>query len=214
MIVQRCEDSGRTRRSGPSPHRRGTGQIELDALLREVAAGDRDAFERLYDRTSRYVFGVLLQILDDRQRAAEAAQEVYTQVWETAGDFDPDRGSALTWLATIARSRALDRSRSSRSYARALEKVQSEPEAHPTGSRPENPAEAAELRSRREAVREAMTTLPEEQRAVLRLSYFRGMSQREIAEETEIPLGTVKSRMRSAMGKLEDRLRPTLEGRG
>lgn len=194
--------------------RRGADTIELDILLQDVAGGDREAFERLYDRTVRYVFGVLMRILDDRETATEVAQQVYAQVWENAERFDPARGSALTWLSTIARSRALDRARSSESYERALEGVEAAPDAHPTGSRPENPAEAAEVRRRREAVREAMDELPDEQRAVLRLSYFGGLSQREIANETGIPLGTVKSRMRSAMGKLEDRLRPALEGTG
>lgn len=177
-----------------------------------MADGDREAFEQLYDRTSRYVFGVAVKVLEDRERAAEVAQEVYAQVWEEAESFDPARGTALTWLAMMTRSRALDRSRSETSYGDALEELEQEPRTSPTGESPQNPEEAAVLSERRSLLREALTELPDEQRITLELSFFRGMSQREMAEQTDTPLGTVKSRMRSAMAKLEDRLGPVLEG--
>lgn len=157
---------------------------------------------------------MLLGILDDRERAAEVAQEVYAEVWEKAPRFDPARGTALTWIAMIARNRALDRSRSSDSYERVLERVEGEAGAHPSGSRPENPEEAAVIRERRQAVRKALDHIPDEQRVALKLAYFGGMSQREIAEQTGIALGTVKSRIRAGMSKLEERLRPAFEGRG
>lgn len=193
----------------PSP---GSQPIDLAPLLHHVADGDREAFEQLYDRTSRYVFGVAVKVLDDRELAAEVAQEVYTQVWAEAEDFDPSRGSALTWIAMITRSRALDRSRSKTSYGEALEKLEEDPRSPPTGKAAQDPEEAVVMRERRALLREALAELPDEQRITLELSFFRGMSQREMARQTDTPLGTVKSRMRSAMSKLEDRLAPVLGG--
>ena len=192
----------------------GSRAIELDALITDIAAGDREAFERFYDETSRYVYGVLLRILEDRERATDAAQEVYSQVWRTAEDFDPSRGTALSWLAMMARSRAVDRSRSEGSYEDALSSLEDaaggDLRRH-VGERSSNdPEEHTVLRERRELVRSAMAELPEEQAAALRLAYFGGLSQREIAERTDTPLGTVKSRIRMGMGKLEERLAPVL----
>lgn len=177
-----------------------------------MADGDRDAFERLYDETSRYVFGVALKVLGDREQAAEVAQEAYAQVWQQAEGFDPARGSALTWLAMITRSRALDRTKSETSYEEALEELGQVPPSAPSRDPSRNPEEAAVLSERRELLREALSELPAEQRTTLELAFFRGMSQRELARQTGTPLGTVKSRMRSAMSKLEDRLGPVLQG--
>lgn len=144
------------------------------------------------------------------------AQEVYAQVWRTADEFDPARGSALSWLAMIARSRAVDRNRSDGSYDGALESLEGAGEGtartRTVGETGADPEEAAVLSERRELVREALEELPEAQRAALRLAYFGGMSQREVAERTDTPLGTVKSRIRMGLGKLEDRLAPVLEG--
>lgn len=187
-----------------------TSSVDLEGLVRRMADGDREAFAAFYDHTSSLVFGLLMKILGDRQEAEDVAQEVYAQMWRTAESFDPDRGSARTWIAMTARSRAIDRVRSTGSYADALGELTSRPRGNPTGEPPPTPEESAVLRERRELVRNALAELPPEQREAIRVAFFRGWSHREIAERTEIPLGTVKSRIRSGLMKLEERLSSAL----
>lgn len=172
---------------------------DIANILQRVAVGDQRAFAELYDETSPYVFGILVRMLARREAAEEVAQDVYLQAWRTAGDFDPTRGSGWSWLAMMARSRALDRIRSDRSYGRALDRFEREPAAEA------NP-DPAILAGRAGRVRKALEELSEEQAQALRLAFFGGLSHREIAERTGIPLGTVKTRIRAALHKLRETL--------
>ncbi|MBA2565107.1 MAG: sigma-70 family RNA polymerase sigma factor [Gemmatimonadetes bacterium] len=176
---------------------------ELEALITRVAKRDTQAFAVLYDRTSGYVFGLLLRILHDREIAEEVAQEIYLQLWRTAATFDAKRSSVLAWIAMVARSRAIDRLRSDLSQRDALQELSAE--APPSGN--PDPAEEASLRERRAWVREAVGSLPVEQRRTIELAFFEGLTHTEIASRTDTPLGTVKTRIRSAIGKLEQALR-------
>ncbi|HKY61708.1 MAG TPA: sigma-70 family RNA polymerase sigma factor [Gemmatimonadota bacterium] len=177
---------------------------DIGGLLRGTAAGDRRSFAELYDETSPYVFGILLRMLADRERAEEVAQEVYLQAWRTAGSFDERRGSGWTWLAMLARSRARDRIRADASYGRALDRLEAEPAL---GIDPNpDPDRETVLGNLRERARAALGALPEEQAQALRLAFFGGLTHREIAERTGIPLGTVKTRIRTALTKLRDTL--------
>jgi RNA polymerase sigma-70 factor (ECF subfamily) len=178
---------------------------DIGRLLRGTAAGDRRSFAELYDETSPYVFGILLRMLADRERAEEVAQEVYLQAWRTAGSFDERRGSGWTWLAMMARSRALDRIRANRSYGRALDRLGAEPAGVDPNPGPDLDRETV-LGNLRELARAALSALPEEQAQALRLAFFGGLSHREIAERTGIPLGTVKTRIRTALTKLREAL--------
>ncbi len=195
-----------------SNERRGMSDAaRMATLLRRVAGGDRDAFADLYDATSPAVYGVLVGMLRSSAVAEEVAQEVYVEVWRKAGSFDPKRGSAETWIALLARSRALDRIRSERSYAGAVDRSStSMPAAELMGEDRDDPSEAASVAERRRLVRAALREMPEEQRTAILLSFFGGLSHSEIAEREEIPLGTVKSRIRAGLSKVEDRLRPVL----
>lgn len=187
----------------------------IATLLRRIAAGDRAAFASLYDATSPAVYGMLVGMLRSPAVAEEVAQEVYVEVWRKAGSFDPARGSAETWISLLARSRALDRIRSDRSYAGAVDRAGSSiTAAELIGENRDDPAEAASLAQRRRLVRAALREMPEEQRTAVMLSFFGGLSHSEIAEREQIPLGTVKSRIRSGLGKVEDRLRPVLGSEG
>lgn len=184
---------------------------ELTRQIKRIADGDRDAFASFYDETSSFVFGLLLKILDDRDKAEDVAQEVYTQIWRTAPTYNPARSSPWTWVAMIARSRALDRTRSEGSYSDAMDELEGRPgtDLLTTGFR--NPEEAATLSERREMVQDALGDLPDPQLHALTLAFFQGLSHREIADRTETPLGTVKSRIRSGLQKLERKLTPLVD---
>ena len=185
------------------------GQVER--LISEVATGDRAAFGRLYDATSGAIYGLLVRMLRDPELAEDVAQEVYLEVWRKASRFDPDRGAGGSWIALIARSRALDRIRARRAYASAKDRAETVvSSADLMGAVATDPAEAASLGERRGLVRAALAEMPLEQRRAVVLAFFGGLSHGEIAEREDLPLGTVKSRIRAGLEKVESRLRPVL----
>jgi RNA polymerase sigma-70 factor (ECF subfamily) len=174
---------------------------DIDGLIAQLAARDTRAFARFYDQTAGLVFGLLLRILNDREAAEEVAQEVYLQLWRSAATFDPRRSSGVAWIAMVARSRAIDRLRSDASLRGALEELR-ELTSYDSPS-PEEETTLGELRDR---VRRALRSLPAEQRSAIELAFFEGLSHSEIARKTATPLGTVKTRIRAAIGKLEQLL--------
>jgi len=164
-------------------------------LLVRVADRDREAFDVLYHRYIRSVFGLALQRLRDRDRAEDAAQEMFAAVWRSAGSYRPERGPAAPWLYAIARNAIVDRLRS-----------RSELPVEPpdmTADEP-GPAERAESSFVSWRVHRALETLPEREREVVELAYWSGLSQSEVASFLDIPLGTVKTRTRSALAHLAD----------
>lgn len=175
-------------------------------LLRAVARGDEAAFAHVYDRYAPILLGLMLRILRSRPEAEDVLQEVFLQVWQQARSFDPARGRAFTWLATLSRSRAIDRLRAVDSRERAAQR--SAEDRQPTATEPRARADEEAIRSERaEAVRAALAELPEEQRQVLVLAYLDGMSQTEIAAAKNQPLGTVKTRTRTGLKRLSEALR-------
>ena len=170
-------------------------------MLRLIAGGDEDALGALYDRYRLILFGLILRILHSQPEAEDVLQEVFLQVWRKANDFDEARGRPFTWLVTLARSRAIDRLRSSGARERTAT------EAARAVTEGVSDAEDDALKSERgEIVRRALAELPEEQRRVLVLAYFEGLTQSEIAARLNTPLGTVKTRMRSGMMRLRELL--------
>ena len=167
-------------------------------LFARIAAGDRDAFGLFYDRHAPVLFGFCLRILKDARDAEDVLQEVFVQAWRDAGRFDATRASVKTWLFTIARSRALDRWRSRRSQEQRFSPAPDE-SLDRAGAR-EGDQEAAALR---DYVGRCLGKLTGNEQAVLRLAYFDGFTQEEIAERLGEPLGTVKSRTRSGLAKLK-----------
>jgi len=182
---------------------------DLASLIRKVADGDQSALSALLDSTSRLVFGLALRILGDRSTAEEVMLDVYTQVWRQAGSYDRKRGAPLAWILTIARSRAIDRLRSSRHDQLNSEPVEMLSDLSENAP---NPEETSVLSERKKMVRSALTTLAAEQREVIELAYFSGLSHSEIALKLGQPLGTVKTRVRLGMMKLRESLMPLLEG--
>ena len=182
---------------------------DLASLIRKVADGDQSGLTALYDSTSRLIFGLILRIVNDRATAEEVLLDVYTQIWRQALNYDTTRGAPLAWMMTIARSRAIDRLRSGKHDLQGKEPLDSIGEVSSSAI---NPEEATVNSERRRIVRSALETLSVEQREVIELAYFSGLSHSEIALRLGQPLGTVKTRTRLGMMKLRDLLKPMLEG--
>ena len=182
---------------------------DLVALIRRVAGGEQSAVTAVYDATNRLVFGLILRVVGDRATAEEVLLDVYTQVWRQAATYDTSRGVPLAWIMTIARSRAIDRLRARRPDQQKKEPLDAISEVRATGISPE---EASVYSERQQLVRTALQTLSPEQREVIELAYYAGLSHSEIALKLGQPLGTVKTRTRLGMIKLRDMLRPVLGG--
>jgi RNA polymerase sigma-70 factor (ECF subfamily) len=164
-------------------------------LIQRAATGDRSAFEDLYHRYARPVFGLALRRLGDRGRAEDAVQETFASIWRSAASYQPDRGPGAPWLYAVARNAIVDR-------ARARNEIPSEVPDEPT---PEaGPGDRAEQGWVAWRVHRALEELPEREREVLGLAYWSGLSQSEVAEFLGIPLGTVKTRTRAALSKLSE----------
>ena len=180
---------------------------DLVSLVELVATGDQSALATLYDATNRLIYSLILRVLGDANSAEEVLIDVYTQVWRQAASYDANRGAPLAWMATIARSRAIDRLRSGWQDQRRKESLDVLGDAPANGSSPEETAAASE---RQRFVREALNILTPEQREVIELAYYSGLSHSEIAEKLKQPLGTVKTRTRLGMMKLREALSPLL----
>jgi RNA polymerase sigma-70 factor (ECF subfamily) len=154
----------------------------------------------LYTRCAGRAWAVTLRILGSRSDAEEVLQETFLEVWRRAREFDPSRGGLEGWVMTIARTRAIDRKRALGTVARVAEGVAAQPP--PVSATPLDPSMIAEQGQERLRVMAALRELPAEQRLVVELAYFEGLSQSEIAERTGDPLGTVKTRARLALEKL------------
>lgn len=171
------------------------------SLLAAVARGEESALGALYDRHASILLGLVLRIVRGRPEAEDVLQEVFVQIWQRAGDYDPARGRPFLWLSMLARSRALDRVRSLGFRDRVAADVAREP------APPASDMVAEVARGEEGAiVRRLLDEIPEAQREALKLAYFEGLTQAEIAERTGKPLGTVKTHTRLGLMKLRDRL--------
>ncbi len=172
----------------------------LDDLLVRVARGDTAAFEALFDAVAPQVAGVIRRVLRDVAQSEEVAQEVLVEVWRTATRYDPDRGSASTWILTMAHRRAIDRVRSAQASADRDERVAQQ--EHVTAY--DDVSEAVEARLEREQVRRCLEALTDLQRESVSRAYYDGYTYREVAELLGVPLGTVKTRLRDGLIRLRD----------
>jgi len=176
------------------------------ALVHRLLQKDVRAFEQLYDRHSRIVYGLLRRILQQAGTAEEVAQEVFLQLWRNAGQYDESRGPFLPWLLTLARNRALDTLRlKSERQRRREDQTEAMP---PVVAVPEYEKELDEKR-RGEIVRALMGSLNPQQKKAIELAYFEGLSHTEIAAALKEPLGTVKSWIRSGLLRLKEGLQAT-----
>lgn len=174
------------------------------ALLRQVADRQPEALGVLYNRYASTVLALGKRILGSLADAEEVLQEVFLYAWNHAGRYDAGRSSVSTWLVLVARSRAIDRLRTRKVVERTHETAHQE--APPEHASPEG-VETVFVRERREKVRGEMEKLPPEQKQVLEMAFYEGLSQSEIAAKADLPLGTVKTRTLLAMKKLRGALR-------
>lgn len=180
----------------------GASRTELDLTLtgyvKRIASGDQGALAALYDATNHLIYGMALRILRNPADAEEVTLDIYTQVWRSAANFDDRRGSAIAWLASIARSRAIDRLRSSANRGRREEELTDHDSAAP--------APSSVLPGVAREVQGALRSLAPEQREAIELAYWYGYTHSELAARLGQPLGTVKTRIRMGMMKLRSQL--------
>jgi RNA polymerase sigma-70 factor (ECF subfamily) len=167
-------------------------------ILAEVAGGSADALERLYDRYAATVYGLARRILAQSDLAEEVVQDVFAQVWREASRYDDARASVAGWIVLMTRTRSIDRLRARRArpdVERGVEPAAVAPLPAPDRSPEQVAISSEDARS----VRAALDGLPEEQRSLVDLAYYEGLTHSEIAARTGVPLGTIKTRLRSAM---------------
>ncbi len=170
-------------------------------LIRMIVKEQSGALGELYDRYGRLIFSLARSIVGDQAAAEEITQDVFVNVWEKAATYRPEKAKVSTWLTSIARNRSIDqlRHRGARPEQHSVTWAEVPPGAVPSV---DSPAEVAEVHMQQLQVRQAVAQLPDEQKEVLALAYFQGYTQQEIADRLNLPLGTVKTRIRLAMGKL------------
>jgi RNA polymerase sigma-70 factor, ECF subfamily len=168
-------------------------------LLNRIVSRDSSAVGELYDRHGRLLYGLILRVLRDRGEAEEVLQEVFVQVWMRAETYNVALGSPAAWLVRIARNRAIDRLRANSVRTRTVEAT---PQPPPV----ESPEARAAMNEQQRAVARALDALPPEQRQLIECAYFQGLTQSELAERFGLPLGTVKTRVRTGMMTLKREL--------
>jgi RNA polymerase sigma-70 factor (ECF subfamily) len=175
-------------------------------LIQRIALKDASALDAFYTRYNRLAFGLVLRIVGNREDAEDVLTDVFWQVWQQSSSYDAARGKPVAWLLTIARTRAIDRLRSSGRQRSQTDEIDEAKVAAPAGTT----SDPFVLTDTRQAVQQALLSLPEQQRIPLEMAYFQGMSHTEIAAALGQPLGTVKDRIRTGMMHLKKRLRPYL----
>jgi len=191
-----------------SPHDSAVTDVMTEAdrqLMRAVADGSSDALSRLYDRHAAIVFGLARRILMRVEDAEEVVQDVFAQVWRDAGRYVPERATVAGWIVMLARTRAIDRLRARNARPDQTHGAEPGPAA-PLTAPGRDPEQVAVSEEDGRKVRQALTSLPPEQRSLVEMAYYEGLTQSEIAERTGVPLGTVKTRVRAAMATLRSAL--------
>src|SRR5215217_5635272 len=169
-------------------------------LISMVETADAEAFATLYDRHSRAAFSLAYRMMGERQASEDLAQDAFLKVWRSASSYRAERGSVRTWILSIVHNRGIDQIRSQASRRRRQEEM----EASAPRSQPSEAFAETWRNSQREQVREALNTLPPEQLKILELAYFSGYTHMEISNLLDLPLGTVKGRMRLGLKKIRD----------
>ena len=193
-----------------SPEKAAYSRLDDEALLQRLSYRDLEAFRSLYDRYGDLVYSAVLRIVRDVHIAQDMVQEVFLRIWRRPESYVAQRGRFSTWLISVARNRAVDEVRArSRRYRHETASPEQQERELPS-SDDNDPALTAELADQRQLIIKALVELPLEQRRVIELAYFGGLTQQEIAQQLSQPLGTVKTRIRLGMQKLRTALTPKL----
>ena len=176
---------------------------QWEDFVRRCGAGEQAALSSLYDQASHLVYSVVVKVLANQADAEEVTLDVFTQIWRTAQSYQASKGTVTAWLVMVARSRAIDRMRSRATRQRREEPI-FEYTDFPSAS--SGPGQATAESQRRRKILAAMAGLPPEQRRAVELAFFSGLSHSELAERLQVPLGTIKTRLRSSMLKLRESL--------
>ncbi|MEO8457663.1 MAG: sigma-70 family RNA polymerase sigma factor [Chloroflexota bacterium] len=185
-------------------------ELDDEELMQRLVYRDLTAYRTLYGRYSNLVYSAALRIVRDAHIAEDMVQEVFLRIWRKPDSYTPARGKFSTWLTSVTRNRAVDEVRSRNRRYRHETASPEEQEREIPGSELDDPALTAELADQRRLILGAMSQLPPEQRQTIELAYFGGLTQQEIAERLNQPLGTVKTRIRLGMQKLRTALTPAL----
>jgi RNA polymerase sigma-70 factor, ECF subfamily len=177
---------------------------ELDALLRQVARGDSAAFATVYDLTKARVYGLVTRVVRDPGYSEETTQEVYLEVWRTASQYDPAKGSALAWLLTMAHRRAVDRVRAEQAGSRRESRYGAASSVPVSAAAHDPVADSAIAGDERRRVTQCLDALNDAQRQCIELAYYQGLTYSEVSQRLAANLSTIKSRIRDALRGLRN----------
>jgi RNA polymerase sigma-70 factor, ECF subfamily len=180
--------------------------LDVDLML-GIQAGDADALSQLYDRYNGIIKALILRIIHNDAEADDLLQEVFLEIWNQARNFSSEKGKPLGWMVTLTRRRAIDALRKKQAYLRAEEGLKAQPEQQPDAWVRNVTQEEIQSGDTRALMAKVISSLPEAQQQVIKFAFFQGMSQREIAAHTNIPLGTVKTRLELGLKKIYDGLK-------
>lgn len=176
--------------------------VEIE-LLRRIGEGDRGSFRELFDRFSGVLMAAAYKVLNDQSDAEDVLQDVFVQIWDKASLYDPRRGKPLTWALTLTRNKAIDRLRSAQRRYRLKDEVEKEYKAVDITDEVDSVDRVYAL-EKGKMIREAVKSLSHDQQVAIELAFFKGLTQNEIAEQLNEPLGTIKARIRRGMIKLRE----------
>jgi len=194
-----------------SPDETAYSGLDDEELMQRLAYRDLVAFRALYDRYGNLVYSAALRVVRDAQIAEDMVQEIFLRIWRKPESYVAQRGRFVTWLTSVTRNRSVDEVRSRGRRFRHETASPEEQERELPASEQDDPALTAELSDQRRLILAALKQIPAEQREIIELAYFGGLTQQEIAERLSQPLGTVKTRIRLGMQKLRAALTPELK---
>ncbi|HEX6981851.1 MAG TPA: sigma-70 family RNA polymerase sigma factor [Balneolaceae bacterium] len=172
-------------------------------LMMRIKSRDPDALEELYDLYKRLLYGMVISIVKTREEAEDVLQEIFVKIWNKAGSFDENRGNVYSWIVTLARNKAIDRLRSKGYKTQQKASVSIHEPLFTLEGDKFDPLETTIFSDRAELVKKALNEIPDSQKEVIEIAYYKGLTQSEIADQLNIPLGTVKTRTRQGMMKLK-----------
>jgi RNA polymerase sigma-70 factor, ECF subfamily len=203
--------SPRKKNKGPVTQTAGVEENELtpsdEALMLAIQQRDSGALGSLYDRYSGVLKALIMRIIHNETESEDLLQEIFMEIWNHAHNFSSQKGKPLGWMVTLTRRRSIDRLRKRQAYSRAEERLQHETEQQPEAWVHNVTEEDIVMSDTREILRQVISKLPPAQQQAIELAFFKGMSQREIAAHTNIPLGTIKTRLELGLKKISEALK-------